>query len=707
MGKRTGLLFLSLLIILALSVGFPSVAHSEILLEWQEGPLKGGTISESDGILTMSGGNGHDIPPCLYRDFRPASDFEVTFDLKAETLGEVILDQAGEGFVFSFGDMNLTSQEDHVAGFWCRARAGGQFLLAWHDALCDQYGWQCNWEPFVYNGLGYNNGYDFWHPNLPQDRSNAPVQPDVWYSISLRVEATPFTMVCDIYRDSKLLGSLSVDEINDFTFADINHLYMSTGAGGTFYLRNMVISGTENNCETFSDWHAGYQGGMFAVSDGVLKLSGDERAAGPCLYREFTPDDDFEISFQLKAATLGEVDRDPNGAGEGFMLFLWPSTNFGTPTGVAFEMRGRGGGQFLLDRRTNAWAWDWTPFIYNTLGYNNGYSFWHSSDRNLTDNARVKPNVWYTVNIEVQKNPFTVTATVMNEDGTKLGSFSISDMVDFSFNDIKFLAISSGFGGDFYVRNFRITRVEQNVSPTMLTISAEPSVVIGSPVNIQGHLISNGVALADELIVLRYTFPGADEWYPIGSATTNLNGEFQIQWLNTATGTFTLGAEWKGNDYLPSASANMTLNSMPIQNSIFYIESNSTVTFLAFNTSLSELSFNVSGPSGTSGYVKATVAKSLLPNGADARLYLDGRQLNYELQETPDCWLLTFGYQHSTHRVSLNLPLAQASRATVDGDNSVYILVVIGATFLVLVLGIFLQKKKSSHIHGTEKAPPS
>ncbi len=212
-----------------------------LLQDWRLGP-EGGRISESDGIITMSGGDGRHIPPCLFKDFAPSGDFEISYDLKAETLGEVLLDQAGEGFTLCFGHLDKTSEEFRSAGFWCRARSGGQFLLAWHDDLCDRFGWQGNWEPFVYNGLEYNNGYQFWHSNPPQDRSNAPVRPDVWYTVVLRITETPFTLVGEIYDENQaLLGSLAVNSINDFTFGEINQLYMSTGAGGTFYIRNLSV----------------------------------------------------------------------------------------------------------------------------------------------------------------------------------------------------------------------------------------------------------------------------------------------------------------------------------------------------------------------------------------------------------------------------------------------------------------------------------
>lgn len=446
--------------------------------------------------------------------------------------------------------------------------------------------------------------------------------------------------------------------------------------------------------EILQDWTVDSGGGKVTESNGALTFSGDERSPGPLLYREFAPRDDFEISFQLKAATLGEVDRDPNGAGEGFMLSLWPSTDFGMPTGVAFEMRARGGGQFLLDRHDNAWAWDWTPFIYNTLEYNDGYSYWHNSSQQVTENALVKPNFWYTVNLSVKNSPFTVTATVTNETGAILGTFSISDMLNFSFSDIRFLAISSGFGGEFYVRNFTI-RDAQPASSASLTIAAEPSVIVGSPVNIHGSLATDGVGLPNELVVLKYTFPGVKEWYPIGSAYTDTAGNYSIQWVNTATGAFTLRAEWEGNSDLPRASANVTLNSLPSQNGVFFVESNSTVTSLAFNSTTSELSFTVSGPSGTSGYVKATVAKSLLPNGAETTIYLDGNQLSYELHETADSWVFTFNYHHSTHTVTLDLSLNQTPENPFVGEDSVWILAVVASTLLILVLGVFIQKKKT------------
>jgi hypothetical protein len=357
-------------------------------------------------------------------------------------------------------------------------------------------------------------------------------------------------------------------------------------------------------------------------------------------------------------------------------------------------------------------------------------------------NSTVKPDVWYTVKLKVTAHPFTFTAEVYTENGTFLGTHTVDTINNFTFEDIRYIGMSSGFGGTFYIRNitgiapvarftfspsdlsigegvffnasesspqdqivdyswdFGDNSVAHSIPPgishsytvpgaynvtltvwdvdgrnasssqiihvkasTHISISAEPSFTVGSSININGTLTDyHGNALANEPVVLTYTFPSAETWYPISSAFTDDAGNYHVQWINSATGTFILRAEWKGNDTHPGAYTNMTLNSLPLQNrGVFFVESNSTVTSLAFNSTSSELSFTVTGPSGTTGYVKMSIAKDLLPNGENLKVYLDGRQLNYALAENADSWLLTFTYSHSTHRLTVNLPANPAS----------------------------------------------
>jgi hypothetical protein len=128
--------------------------------------------------------------------------------------------------------------------------------------------------------------------------------------------------------------------------------------------------------------------------------------------------------------------------------------------------------------------------------------------------------------------------------------------------------------------------------------------------------------------------------------------------------------------------------------SAFSVKSNSTVAQLFFNSTSSELSFTVIGPAGTAGYVKVTIAKSLVSSVQSVKVYLDGSQLNVAITEDVDAWLLSFTYLHSTHRVMISLATNPASTTFLSVENWVWIgmiiiLVVVGAGLL-----FYFKKRK-------------
>jgi hypothetical protein len=230
---------------------------------------------------------------------------------------------------------------------------------------------------------------------------------------------------------------------------------------------------------------------------------------------------------------------------------------------------------------------------------------------------------------------------------------------------------------------------------TQISISVDaPSTDVGSAVNVNGYLLdSNGNPLEGNSVTLSYVLTDSNDWVPIGSGTTNAAGEYGIQWVNMASGTFTLKAEWNGNDEYLGASATTTLSFLPYENQqVFFVESNSTVSALTFNSTGSELSFAVSGTSGTTGYVKVTIAKSLVSNAENIKVYLDGNQLNYEVTSNPDSWLLTFTYMHSTHQVRINL--ASAAGDTVLGIEYWILIAVVIVIAVAGVAGFIVWREK-------------
>ena len=206
------------------------------------------------------------------------------------------------------------------------------------------------------------------------------------------------------------------------------------------------------------------------------------------------------------------------------------------------------------------------------------------------------------------------------------------------------------------------------------------STIAGSAVNVFGTLTdSENKPLQNKTVVLSYTFSGANSWIPISSGLTDEQGNYNIQWINSASGTFNLKTEWSGEASTIGVSNTTTLSFLPYQNKqVFLFESNSTVNDLAFNNQTSTLSFNVTGPSGTAGYVIATISKALLANGENLQVYMDGKQLNYTVTSSLNSWVVTFIYSHSTHQISIHL---ESNVSTTQPIGNMAILIVIIALF--------------------------
>jgi len=202
-------------------------------------------------------------------------------------------------------------------------------------------------------------------------------------------------------------------------------------------------------------------------------------------------------------------------------------------------------------------------------------------------------------------------------------------------------------------------------------------VLCGSLVDLQGRGISGAT------VILYMTFPGISTETPLTSVTTGPDGSYSATWIPIITGSFTIRAGWLGNETHFEASNQISLTVLPYENEyIFSVESNSTISALAFNTTNWELSFTASGPSGTMGYVKVTVAKSLVENITNIRVYLDGNQSEYSITSLDDSWLLTFNYVHSTHQVVVDLDI----NIIPEFPSTITLLLLMLVTFIVVVL---------------------
>jgi len=239
-----------------------------------------------------------------------------------------------------------------------------------------------------------------------------------------------------------------------------------------------------------------------------------------------------------------------------------------------------------------------------------------------------------------------------------------------------------------------ITTLDCMKISTFISIStSSSSTFVGFKVNIAGTLRDMyGSGLRNETVVLYYTISEIGTWVPIASATTDNSGLYVATWIPPATGYFTIRAEWQGDAIHVETSNSTKLSSLNYNNQyVFSVESNSTVLGLAFNTTDWKLAFTVTGPDGTKGYVKAIIAKTLVANVADVRVYLNGDQLNYTSTSLDDSWLLHFTYTHSTHGVIISLRTASVPLEIPFGSALTYGIII--AAVVIVAFVIVLKKK--------------
>ncbi|XES77520.1 MAG: hypothetical protein ACBZ72_01275 [Candidatus Bathyarchaeia archaeon] len=136
----------------------------------------------------------------------------------------------------------------------------------------------------------------------------------------------------------------------------------------------------------------------------------------------------------------------------------------------------------------------------------------------------------------------------------------------------------------------------------------------------------------------------------------------------------------------------------PASNQDFTIlKSNSTVTEPILNRTTSEVTFTVTGPAGTSGYVWCKIAENLIPHEdveKNVKVLLDGNQINYMHTFDEGSWELFFNYTHSTHQVTISLP---KENTTIFGIDSLTFAITLAASCVILgtAIAIWHRKQKS------------
>lgn len=292
-------------------------------------------------------------------------------------------------------------------------------------------------------------------------------------------------------------------------------------------------------------------------------------------------------------------------------------------------------------------------------------------------------------------NPFRDETVVLYGNGGQIASEHTDEFGNYTktwmpptIKGFQITAVWTGNLTHFQAQN--ATSVIMDAS-NIISLSSSTS-LIGYKVEINGSFTVNDMAYSDAPILIVYSVTQGQTWNDITLVTTDFDGRYSAVWMPTATGSFVVKASWTGNPNYPGASATVNLMVTQVdQQNVFSVTSNSTISALMFNSSSRELSFTVSGPSGTTGYVTAYIAKSLIGNIADVEVYLDGTQSDYTATSQDDTWQIHLVVcSHSAHEVVVSLGHL-AGFVLPQMQDLMLILLGIAA---ILAVGFFMVKRK-------------
>ena len=97
---------------------------------------------------------------------------------------------------------------------------------------------------------------------------------------------------------------------------------------------------------------------------------------------------------------------------------------------------------------------------------------------------------------------------------------------------------------------------------------------------------------------------------------------------------------------------------------------------LVFNSTEYELSFDASGPSGTTEYAKIFISKGLVADISDLKVRVDATQIDFVTASTDASWVLYFSHVHSAHHVVIAIPAPTDGGLGYNG-NPIYAVIVI------------------------------
>jgi hypothetical protein len=301
----------------------------------------------------------------------------------------------------------------------------------------------------------------------------------------------------------------------------------------------------------------------------------------------------------------------------------------------------------------------------------------------------------------------TQQVRVFNSDLALLWSLNLPETTSDSYYGMIFFSdLGNGINGIIVAGSPGILvlspTINTAVSSPIIDISCQSSTTYSNfRVEINGSLIANGEGLSGVPIQLSYSVNGGNSWSDLTLVSTDSNGQFLAVWMPSVTGNYLLKAEWTGNNEYSQVSTIVSFAVTPCgQENVLSVLSNSTLSEISFNSTSKELSFALTGSSGTTGFVTVYVAHSIINDASGLIVRLDGNPIDYTVESQGDSWLVAFSYHHSTHQVSVAFTQFGSQNTVLRGLGWVQIAILVLMSIIVAAVVVVafktLNKKRST-----------
>ena len=312
------------------------------------------------------------------------------------------------------------------------------------------------------------------------------------------------------------------------------------------------------------------------------------------------------------------------------------------------------------------------------------------------EDSRVDDNQWHQVTISVRGSSLSVyldKVEVLNWTGD----------FDRTFSGFGFSAGTGGPGSNWHIiEDFSIEAHEIHTAILTLSCVSATAQQTFNVYTVSGDLTFNDTGISGAPIYISDSVNGGESWRDLALVYTDSDGRFSAMWLPTITGNYMLKTVFRGDENYLGAINIISFAIQPNSDkNVFSITSNSTITALNFDAVSKQLSFNVSGTNGTSGYTYVFIPKALLNDTSTLDVRLDGNPIDYTTQSQNDGWLLYFSYHHSMHTATISLDSSVSSVAMTSGiqfnvGDFILIVVSVAIVLVVAVLVVALRAWKKN-----------